>query len=96
MRSESDARRSRIEEIASRITDLSTELEELLLQKESSVNSSTRSTARGLRVSNTPRRPQPEVISVGDRIIITNNYRGHRGQTGTVIEVEPNGGYIHF
>ena len=96
MRSESEARRARIEEIASQISDLSTELQELLLEEETDNNSSNRTRASVSRVSNTQRRTFSEEIVVGDRITITNNYRGHKGRTGTVVQVEADGGYIHF
>ena len=96
MRSES-ARKARIEELASQIASLSTELENLLLEDQVSNNNTpirvreVRRSAVGLRTNH-----QIEEIGIGDRILIVNNYRGHRGQTGTVIEVEPDGGFIHF
>ena len=42
-------------------------------------------------------RPQPEAhrdFRVGDRVVVTNNYRGQRGLEGTVVRVSDE--WIHF
>ena len=102
MRSES-ARKARIEEIASQIAELSNELQGLLLEDEASSTSSAtnRSTPAPRRPPNVLRSTQRidprSYFSVGDRIVITNNYRGYRGHTGTITEVgEGPDNYIHF
>ena len=104
MKSES-ARKARIEEIASQIAELSNELQGLLLEDDtSSISSATnRSTTATRRPQNVSRSVHPTTTDprshfrVGDRIVITNNYRGYRGHTGTVTEVgEASDDYIHF
>ena len=84
----SSPKQQRIEEIASQIAELSNELNRLLLEhSDPNDNNSSIASTRDNRA--------PADFSVGDRIVITNNYRGFRGHTGTVTLIGRND-YIHF
>ena len=104
MRSRSQARQTRIEEIALQIAELSNELQELLVEDNTSpttarTNPSTTTVSGQLDQfqDSDSRRDPRSYFSVGDRIVITNNYRGYRGRTGTVTEIgQGRDEYIHF
>ena len=86
MRSES-ARKARIEEIASQIAELSDELKSLILEDEQSnigreETSSTSGTTSVRHISSRASSGATR-FRIGDRIVITNNYKGHFGHTGT-------------
>ena len=100
MRSES-ARKARIEEIASQIAELSDELKTLILEDEqASVENNKTISASGTTSTTAPlssrARSSSSRFQVGDRIAITNNYKGHFGRTGTVIKVDEENEWVHF
>ena len=92
MRSES-ARKARIKEIASQIAEISDELKNLILEDERATSTSGTTSAReaSTRASSGSSR-----FRIGDRIVITNNYIGHFGRTGTVTVVDEENGWVHF
>ena len=92
MRSES-ARKARIEEIASQIAELRNELKSLILEDEqASIKNNRTTSASGTTQTRLPlssrARSGSSRFQVGDRIVITNNYRCHFGRTGTVTAVD--------
>ena len=100
MRSES-ARKARIEEIASKIAELSDELKSLILEDEqASVNSNRATSASSITSTRPPLSTRimsdSSIFQVGDRIVIINNYRGHFESTGTVIRVDEENDWVHF
>ena len=102
--SEAQARRARIEEIALQIAELSNELQELLVDDESTTTGTT--TNQPTTTINNHTRPAQDIknrfdpraeFRVGDKIVITNNFCNFRGHTGTVTEVGIGSDeYIHF
>ena len=100
MRSE-PTRKARIEEIASKIAELSDELKSLILEGEQASVSSNRTTSASSTTSTRPplstrTRSDSSIFQVGDQIVITNNYIGHFGRTGTVIRVDEENDWVHF
>ena len=100
MRSES-ARRARIEEIASEIAELSDELKGLILEEEQATANNERTTnTSGTTSTKPPQSSRARSVNsrfqVGDRIVITNNYRGHSGRTGTVTRVDEDNDWVYF
>ena len=99
MRSES-ARKARIGEIASQIAELSDELKSLILEDEQSnigreETSSTSGTTSVRHISSRASSGATR-FRIGDRIVITNNYKGHFGHTGTVTKIDKENDWVHF
>lgn len=88
MRSSKNFNKKRIKEIASQISELSRELNELLLIEDSSETSSSGSyqhtTESEQVVHKKEDRNRP--LEVDDRVVILNAYKGNKGKKGRIVE----------
>ena len=84
-----------------RSEELSDELKGLILEEEQATANNERATNISGTTSARPRQSSRARsvnlrFQVGDRIVITNNYRGHFGRTGTVTRVDEDNDWVYF